>query len=400
MHIVESFALNSGSKIDKPYIYDSYVPLQWSTDRYITFQPFGTAAFESRKYSYWEEVFDILRPIFNKENIHIVQIGASGEPQIKGTMGMMGKTTLNQSAYLIKNAMLHLGIDSFGVHVASGYQKKIVALYSNMIPENSGPYWSKGKDVKLISSLKDNECPSYALQEDPKTIDRIKPEKIAKAVCDLLSIEYAYEFETVYTGKQYAQKRIEVVPTNHIGNWKDFGVDSLILRMDKHFNESVCASQLEKCACSLVTDKPIRLDLIKYFKKSISELVFIINDSSHIDYLHSLKATGVNMFLMSHLDDESFNKLKLDYIDVASILNVPLMTKDKFLKDHNDIDFNNLYFKSGVTVIRDKAIYGTYSPEEKTPMNYNEGFKPLKFLDCQELWSDLDRLLILKKKTS
>ena len=170
--------------------------------------------------------------------------------------------------------------------------------------------------------------------------------------------------------------------------------------MDKDFNEAVCASQLEKCPCSLVTDKPIRLDLVKHFKKSITELVFIINDSSHIDYLHSLKATGVNMFLMSHLDDESFNKLKLDYIDVASILNNPLMTKDKFLKDNNDIDFDNLYFKSGVTVIRNKAIYGTYSPEEKTPMNYNEGFKPLKFFDCQELWSDLDRLLILKKKTS
>mgnify|MGYP001319618380 CR=1 FL=1 len=267
MHIIESFALNSGSKIDKPYIYESYAPLQWSTDRYITFQPFGTASFDSRKYSYWEEVLDILRPIFNKNNIHIVQIGSSGEPQIKGTMAMMGKTTLNQSAYLIKNAMLHLGIDSFGVHVASGYQKKIVALYSNMLPENSGPYWSDAKDVRLISSLKDDECPSYANQEHPKTIDRIKPEQVAEAVCELLDIEYTYEFETVYVGKHYAQKRIEVVPTNQIGNWKDFGVDSLILRMDKHFNEAVCASQLEKCACSLVTDKPIRLDLVKHFKK-------------------------------------------------------------------------------------------------------------------------------------
>ena len=399
MHLLENFALNSGSKIDKPYIYDTYIPLQWDTDKYITFQPWGTDRFDSRKYSYWEEVLDILRPIFNKENIHIVQIGRANEPQIKGTMSMAGKTTINQAAYLIKNSILHLGVDSFGVHFASGFEKKIVALYSNMTPELSGPYWSKPEDVRLISSLEEGESPSYSMVEDPKTIDRIKAEFIAKQVCELLNLEFTYDFETVYMGKEYAQKRIEVVPTNHIGNWQDFNVDSLILRMDKHFNEGVCASQLEKCKCSIVSDKPIRLDLLNFYKDKIAETVFVIKDDQNIEYLNQAKSMGIKLFLISHLPEEELNKIKLKYLDVGRILSSPHPSKEKFFEDNPQLNIKDLYYKSGCTVIRDKKLYGTYSPTEKEPINYSDR-KPQKLEDCPELWKDLERLLILKKKTS
>ena len=401
MHIVESFALNSGAKIDKPYIYDSYIPLQWGTDKYITFQPFGTwPRGQAKMYSYWEEVTDILRPIFNKNNIHIVQLGAKGEPQIKGTMPMMGRTSINQVAYLIKNSLLHLGLDSFGVHVASGYGKKIVALYSNSSPQNCGPYWSNQKDIRLMSSVREGELPSYCEFEDPKTIDRIKAEDIAKNVCELLGLEYTYEYETLYVGKEYSQKRIELVPTHHVGNWKDFGVDSLILRMDKHFDESICASQLEKSPCSVVTDKPMSLDLLKYYKDQIIELVFIVKDTAYIEYLKEVKSIGVKLFLISHIDEKEFNNLKLDYIDMARIVHLPQSNKQNFLKDHEGVDFDNLYYKSGATIIRDKTIFASYSPKEKTPFNLANGQTPQKLDDCPELWKDLHRLLILKKKTS
>ena len=401
MHILESFAINSGSKIDRPYIYDTYIPLQWNTEKYITFQPFGTwPRGQAKQYSYWEEVMDILRPIFDSNGIHIVQIGSKGEPPIKGVMNMIGKTTLNQAAYLIKNSLLHLGLDSFGVHMASGYGKKIVALYSNGLPATCGPYWSDEKDVRLICSVKEGEQPSWCEHENPKTIDRIKAEEVARSVCELLDLNFDYEFETLYIGKEYAQKRIEVVPTNHIGNWKDFGVDSLILRMDKHFSEEMCAAQLEKCHCSIVTDKPVRLDLIKHYKKRIAELVFIVKNSEYIDYLKTAKSLGVKLFLISHLETEEFNKLKLDYIDVSRIVHFPRPNKEEFMKQHKDVDFNDLYYKSGTTIIRDKSIYGSYSPQDKEPVNYVKGSRPRKFNDCPELWKDLEKLLILKKKTS
>ena len=124
MHLLESFALSTGTKIDKPYIYTSYTPLPLETEKYISFQPWGQKEFDARIYPYWNEVLDILRPSLNEKNIPVIQLGVKGEDKVQGTIDMRGKTSINQAAYVIKNAALHLGIDSFGVHVASGFGKK------------------------------------------------------------------------------------------------------------------------------------------------------------------------------------------------------------------------------------------------------------------------------------
>ena len=140
--------------------------------------------------------------------------------------------------------------------------------------------------------------------------------------------------------------------------------------------------------------------LLKYFSKDITELVFDVKDTQHIEYLKALKSLGVKLYLISHLNESDFNKLKLNYIDVGPIMHLPHNNKETFLKENKDIDFDNLYYKSGATIVRNKAVYGTYSPKEKTPINFTHGTAPRKFDDCSELWKDLDRLLILKKKTS
>ena len=147
MHLVESFSLNTGLKIGKPYLYEKFVPLPFQND-YITLQPYGK--FESRKYDYWSEVIDILGPTLDKNNIKIVQIGAPPENPLYGCHNMIGQTEFNQAAYLIKNSVLHVGIDSFGIHFASGYGKKMVGLYSNMLPSQSGPYWSDDEDTIIL----------------------------------------------------------------------------------------------------------------------------------------------------------------------------------------------------------------------------------------------------------
>tara|TARA_Y100000592_G_C5250713_1_gene212695 strand:- start:13 stop:522 length:510 start_codon:yes stop_codon:yes gene_type:complete len=169
--------------------------------------------------------------------------------------------------------------------------------------------------------------------------------------------------------------------------------------MDKHFNEGVCASQLEKCKCSIVSDKPIRLDLLNFYKDKIAETVFVIKDDQNIEYLNQAKSMGIKLFLISHLPEEELNKIKLKYLDVGRILSSPHPSKEKFFEDNPQLNIKDLYYKSGCTVIRDKKLYGTYSPTEKEPINYSDR-KPQKLEDCPELWKDLERLLILKKKTS
>ena len=143
-----------------------------------------------------------------------------------------------------------MGIDSFGVHLASGFNKKLVGLYCNMYPSNSGPYWSD-KDVCLLEPDRvKHGKPSYSAIEDPKTINTINVEEIAKSICRLLGLDLNFPFKTLKMGKGYLSRKIELIPAMFIENWKQLVVDSLIVRMDHYFHEENLANQLRRCPCS------------------------------------------------------------------------------------------------------------------------------------------------------
>ena len=68
--------------------------------------------------------------------------------------------------------------------------------------------------------------------------------------------------------------------------------------------------------------------------KDITELVFDVKDTQHIEYLKALKSLGVKLYLISHLNESDFNKLKLNYIDVGPIMHLPHNNKETFLKEN------------------------------------------------------------------
>jgi hypothetical protein len=398
MHLLESYALGCGMEIEKPYIYDSYIALPVSdVQKYISFQPFGSAP--CRHYPLWSEVTEILRPIFNKEDIGIVQIGLESDEKINGSLDMRGKTSINQAAYIIKNSILHLGVDSFGVHVASGYGKKIVGLYSNMLPSESGPYWSEKEDVTLISSVTEGEYASYGHYEEPQTISRIFPEKIAESICSALGIEFDYPYETLFIGKEYQLARIEVVPSHTILNWRELGVDSLIMRMDKFFNTSTLASQLGMCSCSIITDRAIDLNVIRGFRDKIVELVFFIDEETDTEYLKELKKTGVKLYLMSSMKEEALNKIKLKYLEIAPIISRKIPTKDRIKEELQGEDLGDIYYRSSHTIIKNQKMFKNYadSDESKAVLSPKH-VPPAQVVDSPKFWEDLDRMIILKKK--
>ena len=400
MHLLESFALSTGTKIEKPYIYTTYTPLPLETEKYISFQPWGQKEFDARIYPYWGEVLDILRPSLNEKNIPVIQLGVKDEDKVQGTIDMRGKTSINQAAYVIKNATLHLGIDSFGVHVASGFGKKIVALYSNMLPSQSGPYWSDSKDVKIISSLEEEERASYCMVEEPKTLLRIPPERIAKAVAELLELKLDYPFETVGTGEDYQYRRLEIIPRNFVQNWKEFQLDSAIMRMDKAHQEDMLIQQLQVCPCSVVTRRPIDPRIIAQFKDKIVEMIYYIDSSTDLNYISQLKNSGVSLFLLCDLEDKEFNKLKLDYIDIAPIIHQKKTTKKEVFKKYNIKDTKNLFYKSSTTVVTENGLFSDYVNAElnKNHLNNHRFMDPLPVIDTPEFWEDASRMTFLVKK--
>ena len=395
MHLVESFACNTGLKISSPFILDKFVPLPFQDD-YITLQPYGK--YDSRKYDYWDEVIDILAPKLQERNIKILQIGSPDEKELFGCYNMRGKTDFNQAAYLIKNSLLHVGIDSFGVHLASGFNKKMVGLYCNMYPSNSGPYWSNKEDVVILEPpRKEGERPSFSAIEDPKTINAINPEDIALGVSNLLNLDLDYPYKTLRIGREYKTRKIELIPAMFIENWSSLGVDSLIVRMDHYFHEDNLVHQLRRCPCSIVTDKPINLNILQKYKERINEFVYFVDEDTSPKYFDMLRSFAIPYFLMSNMDQERIDKVKLNYLDIGPIIHRPKRT----LEDVSELkgkDLSKIFYKTSTySVFQDDIYTSNVFADGNEPVKRIRNLEPQPVVDDPDFWDESENYLLLEK---
>lgn len=350
MHLLERYATSCGVKINKPYIYDSFFPL--TVEKYISFQPFSK--YSSKNYDLWQEVIDIILPFLEKENIKIVQIGIKEDKQFNHVTYLAGQTNISQAAFIIKNSIMHFGADSFGAHIASGYSKKILAIYSNNNIENVKPYWSKKEDLILISPQGGTKKPSYSAGENPKNINKIKPEEIAKGILNLLNIKYEQMPNTVYIGEDYYNKTFEII-LDQLINPDSIPIANPIIRMDYHFNEQGLALFLEKKKCIIITDKTINIELLKSYKENIPQLIYIINENNDFNFVKELKRFGIPYVLISYLKDEDLNKYKIDYMDYGLIIQKEYNNKNKT----NINSTLNLFYISSKILVSSKGQFNS-----------------------------------------
>ena len=240
--------------------------------------------------------------------------------------------------------MLHFGADSFGVHVASHYDKPIVALYSNSRPENAGPYFSSKKNVKILQIDKKDRKPSYSAEESPKTINEIDPIEIANDILQFLNIE-KINIKTVNLGEDYNRKLIESVPNAVIADITKLGVNSLIMRMDYEFNEQILEEQLKRNNCSIVTSKPIRYELLNKYKGNISQIIYDIKEDHSVQFVKDLKKLGKSFVASTYLSEDFVKSIKLEYMDYCQIIKQSKPTKED-IKSLKDKDLSDLYYKS------------------------------------------------------
>jgi hypothetical protein len=387
MHQVESYALACGAKIDKPFLYEHYFPTPSGVE-YITLQK--EAKFPSRQYKYWQQVVDLLYPILSKRNIKILQIGTPEDKPLESVVFLGGATSIKQVHYVIRKSVLHLGIDSFAVHVASNFGKKIVALYSNMHPENSGPYWSDPEDCKLILSPLDGKRPSYAFDENPKTINKIKPEEVAEAVCELLGLDFKKPYETIYLGERYGEDNFFVFVPDSLHFVEENKDKPIEYRMDYHFSEQHLTTQLQICKCGIVTDKPINLDILRNHRPNVSHLIYKITENDNPKFVHSVRKLGIKIMLVSKLPKEQVTKKKMDYYSVGGI-NVIEEKEQDVIDKLNESE--NLSYKSSKIIMSDKQTYSSRPKYDKgTPSMGN--FEAVE--KSEEFYDDLDHFHIVK----
>jgi hypothetical protein len=374
MHLIERYATACGVKIDKPYIYDTFFPV--NVEKYISFQPFSK--YPSKNYDYWDEVVAIIYPYLQKNNITLVNIGAKDDKPINNTLNLCGQTNISQAAYIIKNSIMHVGADSFAAHIASGYGKKIVALYSNNNINNVKPYWTKSEDMVLLNP-KVNKKPQYSVNEIPKSINNIKPESIAEGILKLLNISHDNLPKTIHIGNEYINKTLEIIPDKPV-NPSQIGLDTLIVRMDYVFNEQVLELFLQQKKCIIFTNKPINEELLKKYKQNIPQLIYIIEKDNDTSFAKTLKRNTINAAFISYLSEEELNQFKLDYMDYG------LIVKRDYPTDKIEAS-NNTYFKSSRILISSEGQFNSkYQWETKDLSN--------KYINHPELNKELNSLYI------
>jgi hypothetical protein len=374
MHLIERYATACGVKIGKPYIYDTFFPMP--VDKYISFQPFSK--YQSKNYDYWEEVIAIILPYLQKENIQLVHIGAKDDKNLNFCVNLCGQTSISQAAYIIKNSIMHIGADSFAAHIASGYGKKIVALYSNNNINNVKPYWSKDEDVALLSP-QINKKPQYSANEFPKSINNIKPEVIAENILKMLNIKHEILPKTIHIGEEYINKTLEIIPDKPL-NPAQINIETVIIRMDYLFNEQVLEFYLQNKKCIILTDKPINEELLKRYKQNIAQVIYFVEKDNNPSFIKSLRKNTIATALVSYLPEEELNKYKLNYMDYGLIVK----------RDHSDklIEVkDNMYYKSSRIILSSEGQFNTkYQWLTKDKTN--------KFLNNSELNKELNNLYI------
>jgi ADP-heptose:LPS heptosyltransferase/glycosyltransferase involved in cell wall biosynthesis len=136
----------------------------------------GKGLWEARNYRDWPEVIHNLKLLFPQ--IKIAQVGAEDDMQLPKQyvdVDLRGKTTPAQLSSIVKNARLHVGIDSFPVHLAAAMNTPLVAIYGCSYAGSSGP-WVKDKEkAKFIllqserqSGCKDRPCFKNRCKHNPQ----------------------------------------------------------------------------------------------------------------------------------------------------------------------------------------------------------------------------------------
>jgi len=156
-------------------------------EKYITFHL--KTAQDPKDYDRWLEVLERVK------NISIVQVGSSNEPTFDhpSIIDFRGKTTPQQLAYVIENAELHLGVDSFPAHVARAVGTRSIILYGG----------TSAKQIGIVNSVSfepDNrngcctscyliECVSKS-QGGGKCINNINPNNVVDELCKTLGSQF------------------------------------------------------------------------------------------------------------------------------------------------------------------------------------------------------------------
>lgn len=376
MNLLEKYSLTCGLKPKAPFIYEVYFPMPFK--KYIYFEPFSNE--NGDRYKYWTQVIELLSPILESNDIKIIHcdpITFQEKKEIsEKCINISGQIrNRNQAAYLINKSICYLGTPSFAFNIASFFNKKIVCLYGNASPKNIPASFSS-KDGVYCLEPQTKLKPFYVSPDLFGRINLIKPEEIAQSVLNALGIDLKINFSTLHIGNNFENKTLEIVPEDGAEAY-NINIDNPIIRMDYAFNENILSLLLERHNSSIIfTDKEISKDLLLKHRSSIARLIYIVKENNNPEFIKLVNNLGIKVDLISSLDKESIQKIKINYMDFGVI---------KLIEKHKS---PNLPDKKTYKYISSRLIFGK-NGQFKTKHDWLFNSSSTNILDVsQDFWEE------------
>ena len=401
--LIDTYARSCGLEIGKIWTPEKFFPL--SNDKYFTIQ--AGSGQQAKNYDYWNNVIELIYPYLKENNIDLLQIGGKDDILLKYSKDLRGQTTLSQTFYILKRSLLNISNDSFSAHFCGSYNIPLISLYGSTSIQNHGPYeYNKNKTI-LIESHRNGNIPTFSSQENPKTINYIKPEEIASAIFKVLNIDYKSPINTIYIGNLYNQFIIEWIPDGIIDP-HFIPQLPITVRNDLYPNEQnifIVANNGRKL--NIITNKQINLNILNQIKSNIIGITYEILENEDINYIKQLKRLGIKTrFFTKEIDQNKISNLRLKFFDVCFIEHMSDRTKKNFLDDvskylnfklDSDEKFDNIKYRSNKFIVANNKIFTSKAAYKMNNNIQNFEQNICQVIDNEDFWSEYQFFNIFKE---
>jgi len=375
MNLAEIYSSHFDLKIDKPFIFEKFYPLQ-EVD-YITLHVGNEEG--DPNYLYWQEVINLILPSLIKKynNLSLIATNSKSKIRYNNCNQLNGSLSPNELAYIIKNSKMHISEGGIDLDFASYYNKKTAYINSN---DKFNPFWNS-------SHIK--------LNEGKDNTNDLKPEKIANKILNFIGASpEPLKYETIFIGDNYINKSMQFIPED-ICQFENPFSSPLVVRMDKFFNEQSLASCLSRKPCVIITNKKINNQLLLNFKKNIALIVYIIETDDDPSFIKEARKANISANLISYLDEKTIKEKKINYMEYGTISKVAIPQKEdvEILKNE---EIGSLYYVSNGPVIHNQKTYkSVFDWENGIQSDENGG--PTKIMENEEFWKEINNLYLFKK---
>ena len=165
-------------------------------NKYITVQ--GQTRQDPKDYDHLDEVLEKI------SGYTILQVGGPNDKEVKHDQDLRGKTSIHELAYIIENAVMHIGGDSLPMHVAGMTGTDAVIMFGGTYPQQGmAPFYSP--HVRCVETQDRGPCGTSCHLEKctakdmgyDKCINNIPLERVLEEVRDILGSDNVDGLEAI-----------------------------------------------------------------------------------------------------------------------------------------------------------------------------------------------------------